>query len=316
MEDVQGLRVFVAVAENLSFTRAAESLLLTQSAVSHQIARLERQVGSPLLVRQGRTTSLTPVGRELLPHARRVFAALDDALTAARQAARPGVGRLRVGATAAACQHLIPEALREFRECFPDYSLSILPADSPAVIERLAEGTIDLGVIVRTDRPGGGPERRAKLAYHDLFTDELGVLVSPLHPWAKGGRVDRRQLGEQRLILFSRHSATFRIVERYLAKMGAPLRDYIELGSMEAIKELVKMGLGVGVAAPWVARAEVAERSLVWLPLPGGRLRRTWSVAAPATRGLTVAEQTFVGLCQDVAVGLGRRDTREGSGKV
>ena len=239
MEDVQGLRVFLAVAENLSFTRAAESLLLTQSAVSHQIARLEREVGTPLLLRQGRTTALTPVGRELVVHARRVMAALADATTAVRQAARPGAGRLRVGATAAACQHLIPEALREFRECFPDYSLSILPADSPAVLDRLADGTLDLGVVVRADRVDRPSSR---LAYHDLFADELGALVSPLHPWARAGKVDRRQLGEQRLILFSRQSATFRIVERYLAKMGAPLRDFIELGSMEAIKELVKMG--------------------------------------------------------------------------
>ncbi len=170
------------------------------------------------------------------------------------------------------------------------------------MLERLAEGTLDLGVVVRTDRP----DRAARVTYVDLFTDDLGVLVSPLHPWARAGRADRRQLGEQRLILFSRHSATFRLVERYLAKAGVPLRDFIELGSMEAIKELVKMGLGVGVAAAWVARPEIAERSLVWLPLPGGRLRRTWSVAAAAARELTVAEQTFVGLCQDVAVGLGR----------
>ena len=231
-----------------------------------------------------------------------MFAALDDALLAARQAARPGLGRLRIGANAVACQHLIPEALREFRECFPDYSLSILPAESPAVQERLIDGTLDLGVVVRTDRP----DRTPRLAYADLFTDDLGVLVSPLHPWAKAGRADRRQLAEQRLILFSRHSATFRLVERFLAKAGAPLRDFLELGSMEAIKELVKMGLGVGITAAWVARPEIAERSLVWLPLPGGRLTRTWSVASAAARDLTVAEQTFIGLCQDVAVGLGR----------
>ena len=300
MEDVQGLRVFLAVAENLSFTRAAESLFLTQSAVSHQIARLEREVAAPLLVRHGRTVSLTPVGAELVGHARRVMAALADAAAAVRQAARPGAGRLRVGASATACQHLIPEALREFRECFPDYSLSILPADTPAVVDRLVDGTLDLGVVVRADRG----DRR--VAYHDLFADELGVLVSPLHPWAKAGRADRRTLGDQRLILFSRQSATFRLVDRYLAKAGVPLRDFIELGSMEAIKELVKMGLGVGVVARWVTRPELADRSLVWLPMPGGRLARTWSMAAPAGRELTVAEQTFVGLCQDAAVGLGR----------
>jgi DNA-binding transcriptional LysR family regulator len=299
MEDVHQLKVFTAVAENLSFTRAAEALYLTQSAVSHQVARLEQQLGVELLRRQGRSVSLTPVGQSLLTHARRVFAALDDAAAAVRQAARPDAGRLRIGATSTACQYLIPEALREFRECFPAYSLSIIPGDSPLVAERLLEGAIDLGVMVRH-------ERRPRMTYHDLFNDELGFLVSPLHPWAQAGKVDRKQLGEQRLILYSRNSATFRLVERYFARMRAPLHDWIELGSMEAIKELVKLGLGVSVVAPWIARGEIAERSLVFLPLPGGRLKRDWCIVSPAGHSLSVAEQTFVGLCQDAATALKR----------
>jgi len=297
VEDVHQLKVFVAVAENLSFTRAAESLYLTQSAVSHQIAKLEQQLGVALLLRQGRAVSLTAVGQSLLTHARRVFAALEDAAAAVRQAARPDAGRLRIGATSTACQYLIPEALREFRECFPGYSLSILPGDSPVVAERLTEGSIDLAVMIRH-------ERRSRMVYHHLFTDELGMLVSPLHPWAKSGKVDRQQLGEQRLVHYSRNSATFRLVDRYFARMRAPLHDPIELGSMEAIKELVKLGLGVSVVARWIARSEIAERSLVWLPLPGGRLKRSWCIATPSGKKLSVAEQTFIGLCQDAAGAL------------
>ena len=297
MEDVHQLKVFVAVAENLSFTRAAESLYLTQSAVSHQIAKLEQQLGVALLLRQGRAVSLTAVGQSLLTHARRVFAALEDAAAAVRQAARPDAGRLRIVATSTACQYLIPEALREFRECFPGYSLSILPGDSPVVAERLTEGSIDLAVMIRH-------ERRSRMVYHHLFTDELGMLVSPLHPWAKSGKVDRQQLGEQRLVHYSRNSATFRLVDRYFARMRAPLHDPIELGSMEAIKELVKLGLGVSVVARWIARSEIAERSLVWLPLPGGRLKRSWCIATPSGKKLSVAEQTFIGLCQDAAGAL------------
>src|SRR5260370_2835598 len=100
-------------------------------------------------------------------------------------------------------------------------------------------------------------ERSKKLAYHDLFEDELLFLVSPLHPWAKAGRVDRRQLAEQHMVLYSRKSATFHLTERYFLKMRAPLRDWIELGDIGAIKELVKLGLGVSVTAGWVARPDV-----------------------------------------------------------
>jgi len=73
---------------------------------------------------------------------------------------------------------------------------------------------------------------------------------------------------------------------------------------MEAIKELVKLGLGVSVVAPWIARNEIAERSLVWLPLPGSRVKRFWCIANGSGKKLSVAEQTFVGLCQDAAAGL------------
>src|SRR4051794_20764758 len=201
MLDVHQLRVFTAVAEKLSFTRAAEGLFLTQSAVSHQIASLERKLGCELLVRQGRTVALTPAGRELAHHAARVLAALDETEAAVRQAARPGQGRLRIGASTTACQFIIPEALREFRECFPEYSLSIVPGDSPAMVEALLNEQVDLALLIR-------PERQRKLSFHDLFEDELQLMVSPLHRWAKAGRVDRRQLGDEPMVLYGRASAT------------------------------------------------------------------------------------------------------------
>lgn len=294
MLDTHQLRVFAAVADNLSFTKAAEALFLTQSAVSHQIAGIERLIGCQLFDRQGRSVALTSAGATLAQHARRVFAALEEAEAAAIHAARPDIGRLRIGASSTACQHIIPEALREFRESFPAYSLAITPGDSPLTAERLLGGEIDLGLMIRL-------ERHKKLAYHELFTDELQFLVSPFHPWAKGGRVDRRQLPEQHMIVYSRASATFRLIERYLLKMGIPPRDWIELGDMGAIKELVKLGLGISVTAEWTARPEIAERSVVLLPAPGASMKRTWCIATLAGRELSLAEQTFIGLCQDVA---------------
>ena len=299
MLDVHQLLVFMRVAEKLSFTRAAEGLFLTQSAVSHQVANLERAVGCELLTRRGRTVAPTPAGREMIHHARRVLAALDETEAAVRQAARPGRGRLRIGASTTACQFIIPEALREFRECFPDYSLSVVPGDSPAMVEQLLGEQIDLALLIKS-------ERQRKLAFHDLFEDELQFLVSPLHPWAKAGHVDRRQLGEQPMVLYGRGSATYRMVENYLARLGVPLRNSIELPDIGAIKELVKLGLGVSVQAEWVARPEVAQKSLTLLPTPAGKLRRKWCVAAVAGRRLSVAEQTFLGLCQNVASHLAR----------
>jgi LysR family transcriptional regulator, low CO2-responsive transcriptional regulator len=296
MLDVHQLTIFLAVAEKLSFTRAAEGLFLTQSAVSHQIANLERSVGCELLTRQGRAVALTAAGREMAQQARRVLGALDETELAVRRAARPGQGRLRIGASTTACQFIIPEALREFRECFPDYSLAVVPGDSPAMVEALIAEQVDLALLIRPER-----QRQSKLAFHDLFEDELQFLVSPLHPWAKAGRVDRRQLGHEPMVLYGRGSATYRMVENYFVKLGVPLRNPIELPDIGAIKELVKLGLGVSVTAEWVARPEVAQKSLVLLPVPVGKLRRKWCVATLAARPLSVAEKTFLGLCQNVA---------------
>src|SRR5687767_7575790 len=106
VENVHQLKVFLAVAETLSFTRAAERVFLTQSAVSHQMANLERELGVELVERRGRTVSLTAAGRALAQHARRVFTALNEATLAAQHAAKPGLGTLRIGASSTACQYI------------------------------------------------------------------------------------------------------------------------------------------------------------------------------------------------------------------
>ena len=139
MEDVHQLRIFSAVAENLSFTRAAEVLFMTQSGVSHQVARLEKSIGANLFERQARSIVLTKPGRVLLEHARRVFIAMEDAVSATQRASKPDSGLLRIGASTTACQHILPETLREFRESFPHFSLRITPGDGPLVARALLE---------------------------------------------------------------------------------------------------------------------------------------------------------------------------------
>ncbi len=297
MTDAHKIRIFAAVAQSLSFTKAAQSLHLTQSAVSHAVASLERELDGPLLRREGKRVSLTDAGRVLVDHARKIFAAFDEAEAAVKRAARPDRGFLRIGASPAACQYLVPESLREFRESYPEFELSIAVADSPELSRQLHEGLIDLGLMIRTDRD-------RQLTFHDLFTDELGLLVSPAHPLAREKKVERNRLVDEHFVLYTRTSFTFHLIERHLLKLQIPLRSFTELGSMEAIKELVKLGLGVTVAAPWIASTEIAQRSLVWLRLPGPPLKRNWSIAVRAGRRLSIAEQTFLGLCRTTAHNL------------
>ncbi len=291
MFDVHALRVFVTVAQNLSFTRAAEALFLTQSAVSHQISRMERDLGAVLFHRVGRRVELTRAGETLLSHSRRVFAAFDDAAASVKLADQPDAGELRIGASATACQFIVPEALREFRECFPNYALSITPGDSPAVTDMLIDGSIGIGLLIKSDR-------QSKLQFHPLFNDELGLVASPYHPISKIKKVRSQDLAAHKLVLYSRASSTWNLLERHFARLKLPMRDPIELGSIEAIKELVKLGLGIAVLARWVCEREIAEGSLVYLPMPGTKLTRQWCVGISAGRSPSVAEQTFINLCK------------------
>jgi LysR family transcriptional regulator, low CO2-responsive transcriptional regulator len=290
IDDIHLLRVFVAAAENLSFTRAAEQMGLTQSAVSHAIARLETGLDCSLLDRQNRAVRLTVAGETLLTQARRIFEMIDDTEAAVRQIGRPEVGRLRIGASVTVCQFFLPDVLREFRECFPQFALSIIPCDGPEAQQRLADGSIDVGLLIQ-------PEGQFKHHKAELFRDTMGIVTSPLHRWAQKGKADTRQVQDEQFVLYAKTSSTYGLVDRYFAKLKVPLRGPIELGSIEAIKELVKLGLGVSVLAPWVMRRELAEGSLVWIKLPGPSLDRRWFAATPS-KELSLAEQTFIDLCR------------------
>ena len=131
-------------------------------------------------------------------------------------------------------------------------------------------------------------------------------ITSPLHPWAKAGAVPRAEIARQNLIIYRKSSHTFRLVDDYFRKEDIVLNTVIELGSMEAIKEMVKLGLGVSIMAPWVAQLEIRDGSLVGLALGRRQLKRDWGVLHWRGRRMTIAEETFVGLCRSASENLMR----------
>ncbi|MDB5326093.1 MAG: transcriptional regulator, LysR family [Phycisphaerales bacterium] len=297
MADVHGLRVFNAVAEKMSLTRAGEAVGLTQSAVSHQLAKLEAEFRVKLLERHGRTISLTPAGAELRRYGTEIIQRVDALAGLMRSAADPGRGTLRIGATVTACQYLLPDPIRELRECFPGYAVNVLPGDSPVICPWLASGHVDIGIVVRG-------EHTARLPTRKLFSDQLGLVCHPRHTFAAADKVTAGQLTDQQWIMYNPASATFGVVERHLTKLRVQLGSPIELGSVEAIKELVKVGLGISVLAKWVVRNELAEGSLLWRPLPGPKLLRDWVIALPPHRSVRMVEESAAEFCRTAAQGL------------
>jgi DNA-binding transcriptional LysR family regulator len=295
--DSRQLVAFSQLARIGSFTGAARVLHLSQSAVSHSIKALEEAVGCRLFDRLGKKVVLTQAGEQLLHHAQKILGEMETARGSLGKLGKWGRGRLRLGASTTACQHIIPPVLREFKESFPEHAISIEPGDTRGMVSALLAHRIDLALSLEADN-------EPQLEFHPLFTDELSFIVGAQHPWALAGRVEREEIPRQNYILYSKSSVTFRLVEEYFRREGMVLNAVIEVGSMEATKELVKLDLGVSVLAPWIARKELDEQSLVALPLGRRKLPRTWGILHWRGKRLALAEETFIGLCETATATL------------
>ena len=285
------MRAFAALVRTGSFTLAAKELFLSQSAISHSIKALESELGCRLLDRMGKKVALTLAGEQLMHHTEKILGEMTLARSSLEQLGKWGKSRLRLGASATACQYILPGVLRELKKTFPHCLLSIAPGDTREAEDLLQSGQLDLAVTLE-------PQHDTALEFIPLFEDELCFVVDPQHPWAARDRVERAEISKQNYIHYSRSSYTFRLVEEYFRDDDMALNLSIELGDMEAIKELVKVGLGVSILAPWVVRKELDEKSLVALPLGRRKLKRQWGILSRRGRRPTLTEETFVALCR------------------
>jgi len=297
--DSRQLRAFAALARTGSFTLAAKELFLSQSAVSHSMKALETDVGCRLFDRVGKKVLLTQAGESLLHHTEKILQEMAAARAGLEQLGKWGVGRLRIGASPTACQYILPAVLREFKESFPKCRIAIVPGDTLEAIESVRENRIDLAITLE-------PRNEDQFEFHPLFSDELAFIVGAMHPWAKDGHVVRGDIPKQSYVLYNKTSYTFRMVRDYFNQEDMVLNTVIELGSMEAIKELVKLGLGVSILSPWIAQKEIQEKSLVALPLGRRKMKRSWGVIHWRGRRLSLAEETFLGLCKAATADLGK----------
>lgn len=296
--DSRQLRAFCVLARTGSFTQTARELHLTQSGISHAMKALERDVGCRLLDRLGKKVVLTQAGEHLLQHSEKILAEMESARSSLAALSKWGKGRLRLGASTTACQHILPPVLREFKECFPEHNIAIEPGDTPALVDALLRQRIDLALTLEVTK-------ETQLEFQPIFQDELVFMVSSTHPWARRGKVERNDIPRQNHILYRKSSLTFRLISDYFLREDMVLNTVIEVGSMEATKELVKLGLGVSILAPWIAQKETDEGSLVAFPLGRRKLYRRWGVLHHRGRRLSLAEETFLGLCQSVCAPLG-----------
>ena len=290
--DTRQLRAFAALARCGSFTEAAGELNLTQSAVSHSMKALEEDLGTRLFLRSGKRVLLTQAGKELLSHAESILRRMGMARDAISSLEKSPRGRLRIGCSTAASQFILLAVLREFRDSFPLYNVTVLPGETPENMQRLREGEIDLSISLK-------PHETTGLACQSLFQDHLEILVAANHPWATTPPT-AAEVAEQTLIVISRKSYTCELFRNHLLGQGVRANNFTELGSIEAMKQFVKLGLGNAIAARWTAEEEINRGEIACVPMPQGPIKRDWVVSHLEDRTLNLAELTFTGLCVQV----------------
>ncbi len=274
------LRIFQAVAEHRSYSRAAEVLYLSQPAVSLQVRALEKSVGLPLFDKAGRGLRLTEAGRELLTYSERIFALLDETQLVLEELSGARRGTVKVGASTTAGIYIVPAALGAFHQQNPDVKLTLDVVNRFTVQERLLNDEIDLAVM-------GLIEDAHDLEVVKFVPNELVVIASPRHPLASTKDIPLETLGEQNFLLRESGSGTRTDIERLFAAADLPLQVGMELRSNGAIKQAVAAELGVAVMPASAIELELAVGRLITLDVVGFPVHRHWSLARRAGRHLS-----------------------------
>lgn len=293
--DSQYLRVFCALSRHLNMSRAAQELGLTPSGISHCLKALESDLGCRLFERTSRKVSLTPAGVEFRTEADAIIERMSKARSKLRSWIDWRRGGLRLAACTTACQYILPLALREFRESFPTFTIQIRPCTAQQALDCISEEEVDLALFVK-------PSQVTGIQFIPISEDELQFVVHPIHPWTK--RRSERDVTNEKLILPERHSETHRLIDSYFQQDGIRIKPFIEIGDEDAIKQFVRLDLGVGLLPRWIAATEIEQGYLACVSLGRRRLRRQWGILCGSNRQLTFPESVFVNLCRNVAVDL------------
>jgi DNA-binding transcriptional LysR family regulator len=252
--DLRRLRYFVAVAEELHFGRAARRLNVSQPPLSVQIRTLEREVGTPLLIRTQRRVELTEAGRVLLDEARRLLSQAEAAVVHARRAAEGTVGHLAIGFVSTVDYSILPPLVRRFRQQHPGIALKLLELTGDRQQALLQSGELDLGLSIL-------PSPARGLTMRPVFREPLIAAVPANHPLAVRRRTALRSLATEPFIQFPRELAPGLYDLAIVACQKAGFTPHLaqEAIQMQTILGLVAAGLGVALVPQCMSKLQRAD---------------------------------------------------------
>ncbi len=257
------LQVFYRVARALSFTRAAESLSMSQPAVTFQVRQLEEDFGTRLFDRSHNKISLTPAGRAVFDYAERIFTLYDEMEQAVQAMTGENRGTVTIGASTTIAEYMLPALFGDFRDAYPQVRLRLQVGNTEEVVAQVADNSIELGIVE-------GAVHNKHLLVEPCRIDRLVAVVPPDHDLASAERLPARRIADFPCIFREQGSGTRSVFAQYLREQGmdeADLDNALELGSTEAIKGAVEAGMGLSVVSEATVAKELALGSLCALPL-------------------------------------------------
>lgn len=280
------LQIFEAIVHHGSFTRAADTLFLTQPTVSMQIKKMEGSVGLPLFEQVGKQIHLTSAGKLLHEHTQlmmETFANLEMEL-ADMQGLKTGMLRLAVVTTA---KYFAPRALGKFCERYPGVDVALKVTNRERLLNRLAHNDDDLYII-------GRPPQSDDVVFEPYLANPLVPVAPSSHPLAKLQNIEPQQLAAYPFIMREPGSGTRIAIENYFAEHNVKLKIRMELGSNEAIKHAIDAGLGLSVLSRHTLAREGEIASLTVLDAKGFPIPWQWYVGHSSGKRLSVVARAFL----------------------
>lgn len=257
------LQVFHTVARLLSFTKAAESLHMTQPAVTFQVRQLEEYFDTRLFDRTHNRISLTDAGNLVYRYADRIFELYNEMEHAVQDMTGGVGGSLTIGASTTIADYMLPSLLGDFKEKYPDVNINLKVSNTEGIVSMVENNAIDLGIVE-------APVGNKNLVVEVCRPDQLVAIVPPGHPEAEKESLSYSELVKYPFIFREEGSGTREVIEEYLKKISngnEVLNISMELGSPEAVKGAVEAGMGISIVSRATIQKEIKLGTLVAINL-------------------------------------------------
>ncbi|PYT09279.1 MAG: LysR family transcriptional regulator [Acidobacteria bacterium] len=293
--ELMQLEMFVAMVEEGNFNRAAERVSRTQPAVSMALRKLEEEIGAPLFDRSNRSAyALTDTGELLYKNARRMLALRDETMAAVERLRTVQTGSIRIGANESATLYLVPRLIQAFHRQHPRVEVEVVRHPSARLIGKLRRREVDFGILAF--RP-----KDDDLETVPLMRDEMVLIASPEHRLCASERVRSNDLAIESVIALKVRDASGRKVLEGFERFRTPLNVTLKVDTIEAVKKLVAMNLGIALVPLMCVHEEVSRGELVVLALEGKKNERTLWMARRRTDAHSHAACAFIRVAATVA---------------